>query len=111
MRAASTFFWQAATLRYTLMAVLLLGACSRPSRDECTRVVDRYVDMKIGDDPEVAHASAAERADVRKARIARKQEEPAYAARSDQCTREVDRSELECGMKAPAPNEWEACFH
>ena len=93
------------------MVVLLLGACSRPSRDECVRVVDRYVDMKANDDPEVVHAAAADRADVRLARIAKKHEEPAYAARVDQCTREVDRSELECGMKAPAPNEWEACFH
>ena len=94
-----------------LMAVLLLGACSRPSRDECARVVDRYVDLKIDDDPEVVHADPAERAEVRKARLAKKHEEPVYAARVDQCVREVDRGELECGMKAPAPNEWEACFH
>ena len=92
------------------MAVLLAVSCSRPSKDECTRVVDRYVDMRIDDDPEVVRADPKERGEVRLARIAKKQEEPAYTARIEQCTREVDRSQLECGMKAPAPNEWEACF-
>ena len=99
-----------AVRRAALAFAFTLVACSHPSRDECARVVDRYVDMKIDDDPEVARAAEGTRAAVREARLAKKKLEPSYAMRVEQCTREVDRSELECGMAAPSPNEWEACF-
>lgn len=91
--------------------LLLLVACSHPSRDECERVIDRYVDMKIGDDPEVMQAPEAARPTVRETQKAKKRTEPAYAFRVQQCMDEVDGHELACGMAAPNPNEWEACFH
>ena len=92
------------------ISVLLLG-CSHPSKQECEKVIDRYVDMKLGDDPEVVQAPESARPTVREAQRAKKRTESAYAMRVSQCMEEVDAHDLECGMNAPDPNQWEACFH
>jgi len=48
---------------------------------------------------------------VRDAQKAKKRSERAYTDRVSQCMDEVDTIELACGMNAPDPNQWEACFH
>ncbi len=90
--------------------MLVLG-CAHPSRQQCEQVIDRYVDMKLGDDPEVVQAPESARPMVRDAQKAKKRSERAYTDRVSQCMDEVDTIELACGMNAPDPNQWEACFH
>lgn len=92
------------------LCVFVTVACARPSRDECAAVVERYVDMRAADDPDVTSAPEARKAEAREASKEKKRRDFAYEARIAQCTREVSRSELACGMSAPTPNEWEACF-
>lgn len=101
----------AGSMRRALGLLLVLSACARPTAQDCERVIDRYVDMKIGDDSEVISAPEAARQTVREIKKAEKRTQPAYGFRVDQCMREVDTAELACGMSAPSPNEWEACFH
>ena len=97
--------------RAASLLCLIAVACARPTRGECEQVIDRYVDMKVGDDVEVTHAPESARPEVRDIQKAKKRLEPVYAFRVEQCMREVDSSQLACGRAAPNPNEWEACFH
>ncbi len=97
-------------MRLAILMLLPLAACARPSHAECTSVIDRYVDMRAGEAPELLLVPEATRAAVRDAQAASKRREPVYFARIEQCQREVSRSALACGMAAPGPNEWEACF-
>lgn len=96
-------------MRRAGMFFLVLG-CAHPSRQECEQVIDRYVDMKLGDDPEVTRAPESARPTVRDAQRAKKRSEQAYGTRVSQCMEEVDKTALACGMNAPDPNQWEACF-
>ena len=73
-------------------------------------MLDRYVDMTIDGDPEIATAPDTAKPALHAAKMDRKREESAYKTSLDRCTREVSRREWDCAMKAPNPNQWEACF-
>ena len=88
-----------------------LIACGKtPSAQDCDAMLDRYLDMTEDDDPALAGMSAEPRAGVRAARIAERRASMAYLTAEKRCTSEVTRKEHACAMKAPSPNEWEACF-
>ncbi len=90
---------------------VLVAACSKPpSEADCRAMLDRYVDMTIDGDSEIASAPESARPALHETKKDRKREEPAYKASLDRCTHEVSRREWECAMKAPNPNQWEACF-
>lgn len=89
---------------------LLLACAKSPNEAECRAMLDRYVDMTIDGDPEIAAAPESARPALHDAKKDRKREEPPYRASLDRCTHEVSRREWTCAMKAPNPNQWEACF-
>ena len=39
-----------------------------------------------------------------------KKADASYRQVEERCEREVSRSEYNCAMKAPSPNDWEACI-
>jgi hypothetical protein len=73
-------------------------------------MLDRYVEMTVRADPALAGAPEAQATEIRETLRARKRGEPAYQKARMQCEREVTRPEYECAMKAPTPNDWEACI-
>jgi hypothetical protein len=89
----------------------VLVACSRaPNAQECDAMLDRYLDMTEDDDPALTGMTGEPRAGVRASRIGDRRASMAYVRAEKRCTSEVTPKEHACAMKAPSPNEWEACF-
>jgi hypothetical protein len=87
-----------------------LASCARPTEAECSAAIDRYVDMTLGDDPDVVRAAEENRPAMREAKKVLRRAEPRYKGAVARCVREVRRSELECAMNAEHANAWEACI-
>jgi len=102
-------------LRAVKRAVLLLlplAACNgKVSREECTQMLDKYLDMTIAGelDPSQTLSDTEQRA-AREMKKALKKSEPAFAKVQTQCEREVTRSEYRCAMKSETPEKWQACI-
>jgi hypothetical protein len=77
---------------------------------ECAAMIDRYVDMTIASDPQLAALPPAQADVARQMKREVKKGEKSYRQVEEQCEREVTRGELDCAMKAPTPNDWEACI-
>jgi len=95
---------------FTLTTALTTGCSKKPTAEECGQMLDRYVDMTAGQDPAFAGLSEARAAELRAVKRAQKHLEASYTDALGQCLLEVSRAELECAMKAPTPNDWEACI-
>jgi hypothetical protein len=90
--------------------LLFLGCTKAPSAQECDAMLDRYLDMTEDDDPSLAGMTGEPRAGVRATRIGERRSSLAYLQAETRCISEVTDKERKCAMKAPSPNEWEACF-
>src|SRR5579859_128145 len=94
-----------------LALLLLLPACNRKIEPaDCTRMLDRYIDMVIDGDPTSKDLAPEQMAAVRDMKKAVKKGEPSYARVEKQCQAEVTRREYDCAMAAKTPDEWEACI-
>ena len=93
-----------------LLAVLVTVGCKRPTTTECHSMLDRYLDMTEDDDPALAGLTDSPRANVRSERLAERRASPSYLRAQSRCTAEVSQSAYDCAMKAPTPNDWEACL-
>jgi hypothetical protein len=94
-----------------VVTALFALACSKaPSAQDCDAMLDRYLDMTEDDDPALTGMTGEPRAGVRASRIGDRRASLSYLTAETRCTREVTPKELACAMKAPSPNEWEACF-
>jgi hypothetical protein len=95
-----------------VVATVSLGGCRRgqPSAAECTEMLDRYVDMTIAADPTLATLPPSQEKIARDMKKEVKKGEKSYRQVEEQCQREVSRAEYDCAMRAPSPNEWEACI-
>jgi hypothetical protein len=92
-------------------AALLMGGCSRhANRAECTAMIDKYIDMEIGRSDDVGRAPERERPAIIETKKAQKRGEESYKKALAKCEAEVRTSELECAMKAPSPESWQACI-
>jgi hypothetical protein len=97
--------------KVVVLLALLVSACSKsPSSVDCDAMLDRYLDMTEDDDPTLAGMTGEPRAGVRAARIAERRASLPYLNAEKRCTAAVTPKEHACAMKAPSPNEWEACF-
>ena len=94
------------------ITLLALTACKRgqPSPAECTEMLDRYLDMTIAADPTLANLPPSQEKIARDMKKEVKKGDKSYRQVEEQCQREVSRAEYNCAMKAPSPNEWEACI-
>jgi hypothetical protein len=95
--------------------LLVVGVSSsscnrRVTHAECTEMIDHYLDMAIGADPELAKLPPPQQGPVREMKKAIKKGEKSYAKVEQQCDAEISRKEYACAVKAPTPNDWEACI-
>lgn len=94
-----------------LALVLGSSACKGKLKpEECTEMLDRYVDMTIQGDPQLASLPVAQAAVVREMKKEVKKGEKSYRQVQEQCEAEVSRREYDCAMSAKTPNDWEACI-
>jgi hypothetical protein len=92
-------------------ALTSLTACrGKVTPDECTKMLDHYLDMTIAGDPQLASLPAPQAAVVRDMKRELKKGEKSYRQVQEQCEAEVSRHEYSCAMAAGSPNDWEACI-
>jgi hypothetical protein len=96
-------------MRRVALLLFLASACARPSAAECDAVLDRYLDMTEDDDPALLGMTGEPRAGVRAERLAKRRASLAYLEAERRCKDEISKAALACAMKAPTPNDWEAC--
>ena len=102
-----------ARIPHTVLLVFLLVLVSCRGKlkpQECTEMLDRYVDMTISGDPQLASLPVAQAAVVREMKKEMKKGEKSYRQVQEQCEAEVSRHEYDCAMSANTPNDWEACI-
>ena len=101
-------------LRASLVLSLAVCACAcsrgKVTRAECDAMLDRYVAMKIDGDPTLAKLPPAQASIARDMKREIAKGSKSYRQVEEQCEHEVTRGEYDCAMKAPGPNEWEACI-
>jgi hypothetical protein len=101
----------AALVGLGLVVWIASSSCNRKvTHAECTEMLDHYLDMAIGADPELAKLPPAQQGPVREMKKALKKGEKSYAQVEQQCDAELTRKEYACAVKAPSPNDWEACI-
>lgn len=93
------------------MLPLLLAACNgKVTREQCTEMLDKYLDMTIAQEPSLADLDPAEARAAREMKKAIRRGEPSYKRVHDQCESEITKAEYRCAMKAPTPESWQACI-
>ncbi len=99
-------------MRAALLSLPLVAlACNgKATREQCTEMLDRYLDMVIAADPELSRLSAEEGRAAREMKKAVRKAEPSYRRVHDQCEGEISRREYRCAMKADTPETWQACI-
>lgn len=92
-------------------ALVVASGCNRKvGAPECKEMLEKYLDMVIGGDPELAKLTEEQRKAVREVKKAVRMGEPAFAQVSTKCETEVTRKEYDCAMHAPSPDAWQACI-
>ncbi len=82
-------------------ALACFASCARrPSAEQCDAMLDRYLELS---EEEQRPAARAEHIAHRRATLA-------YVSAEKRCSQEISNAELECAMKAPSANDWEACI-
>lgn len=92
------------------LSLPMLACNGKATRAECTQMIDKYVDMLVAGDPELANLPPAEMHAAREMKKALRKADPAYKRVQDQCESEISKSEYRCAMKAPTPETWQACI-
>jgi hypothetical protein len=94
-----------------LLVLFVVPGCGhRLAPAECDAMLDRYLDMTEDDDPALAAITGDPRAELRAQRIEERKTSSGYRQAEARCVGHVSPTEHACAMKAPSPNEWEACF-
>jgi hypothetical protein len=100
------------TALFSLLALApLFPACQKRIRpEECTAMLDRYIDMVVEADIAARHVPQEQIAAVRGVKKAAKKAEASYVHVQARCESEVTRKEYDCAMAAKNADEWEACI-
>jgi len=86
-------------------------ACNgKATREECTQMLDKYLDITIAADPELASLPPAEANAAREMKKALRKGEPSYRRVEQKCEAEISKKEYRCAMKALNPDTWQACI-
>ena len=94
-----------------VIALLSLAACDRRvTRDECVMMLDKYLDMTLGDADDLRRMAEPQASGVRAARRQSAKGHPAFGRVSVQCQAEVGRRQYDCAMAAHNADEWQACI-
>jgi hypothetical protein len=92
------------------LSLLALACNGKASREQCTEMLDRYLDMVIAADPALANLPPDEAHAAREMKKVVRKAEPSYLRVHDQCEGEVSKREYRCAMKASTPETWQACI-
>jgi hypothetical protein len=100
------------TALFSLLAAapLMTGCQKKIGPDECSTMLDRYIDMVVAQDMAARHVPPEQVAAVREMKKAAKKAEASYVHVQTRCESEVTRKEYDCAIAAKNADEWEACI-
>ncbi len=105
--------WTAAAALAVAAPCIGLCACSRTemaSPAQCERLLDRFIDLKLSEEPRAASMSSEDRARLR-ARIAGDVTTDSDVQQvKTQCQTEVTAMEYKCAIAAPTSKAWNDCI-
>ena len=93
------------------LGVLGSSGCSgKVTHAECTEMLDKYIEMTVARDGDIAKLSESAKAAATDMKRAVRKADPRYRQVHDQCETEVTRKEYRCAMGADSPERWESCI-
>ena len=92
------------------IGLALAGCDRRATREECERMLDKYVEMAANADPQMPTLTPPQQDALRAQKREAKRKEPVYEARVAQCMREVTLRQYKCAMASTYVDPWEACL-
>jgi len=95
---------------FATACVALVACRGKATREDCTQMIEHYLDLVIAEDPELAKLPPKQLAAVREMKRELKLGERSYKKVRDRCEAEVTRSEARCALNAGTPKEWEECI-
>ncbi len=95
----------------SLVGLASLAGCNgRASKQDCEQMLDKYLDMVMAEDADLAKLPPEQKKTVREMKRAVRKAEPSYRKVFEQCEAEITKKEHRCAMAAPNPNVWESCI-
>jgi hypothetical protein len=73
-------------------------------------MLERYIDMVIGDDPKLKGLDPAQINAVREVKKAVRMSHPSVARVQQRCEQEVTKKQYDCAVDAANPDLWEGCI-
>jgi hypothetical protein len=107
---ASTAWGMLRRVKWVLPLAFVAACNGKVSREQCTEMLDKYIDMTIAGEPGLAELPPAEARAAREMKRALRKAEPSYARVESQCEKEISKREYRCAMKANTPETWQACI-
>jgi hypothetical protein len=105
-------------MRRAAQVLLVMGALAAPgckgqpmaTSAQCEELFDRFVDLKLSEDPSIARITTDDRARLR-AKIAKEVMSDSDVQQvKTQCLTEVTAAEYACAIKAATSREWNDCI-
>jgi hypothetical protein len=100
-------------LAFLLLAAWVAAGCKgRPmaSAAQCERLLDRYIDLELSEDPTAPRLGTEERARLRGRIALRVLSDPDVKQIKSQCQTEVTEGEYDCAVKASTARAWNDCI-
>lgn len=95
------------------LGICALCACKRTemaSPAQCERLLDRFIDLKISEDPRAASMSSEDRARLRGQIAADVASDSDVQQVKTQCQTEVTALEYKCAIAAATSKAWNGCI-
>jgi hypothetical protein len=86
-----------------------LAGCGKVSPDDCTKMVEHYLDLVMAEDPSVKGLPPQQVHTVREVKGEVRRGDPSYRRVYERCD-SVTRSEYRCAMGADTSRAWEECL-
>lgn len=80
------------------------------SAAECEHLLDRYIDLRLSEDPSAPRLTTEDRSRLRGRIAGEVLSEPGAGQVKTQCQSEVTQAEYDCAIKAPTAKAWNDCI-
>ncbi|HEY3821252.1 MAG TPA: hypothetical protein VGL81_29000 [Polyangiaceae bacterium] len=97
---------------FALVALAAVGCKGRPmaSAAQCEHLLNRYIDLKLSEDPAAPRLSTEDRAHLRGKIAMDVLSDSDVQQVKDRCTTDVTIAEFDCAVKAPTTKAWNDCI-
>ncbi len=97
-------------LLLALSGLAVAGCNGKADKKDCEEMLDRYLDMVMAGEPDMAKLSPQQQKVAREMKRAIRKSEPSYRKVAEQCEAEITKKEYRCAMAADNPDVWQSCI-